>query len=623
MLVRTTDEAEALLRWLGERRFVLAFDTETTGFEWDSQLRLVQFGDTQQGFAIPWDSPAAAVVQRVVSEYRGRVVAHNAKFDLHRLELHGVDVSPWLGTVKDTDLMARVLAPAEMSFKLKQLAKRHLGIENDPEVDLKAFMRGRPLMDIQRALKEDDDWGESVLRSGEPVRAVRRGLGTALQEEARRLQAAETFTWETVPLDTPQYIDYAVNDCLITSKLYTDWLYPLLMNNPWAREVIEFEHEVQQVLYRMEAKGLLVDPGYTARLQHQWEQELAVLGEWFHSMGVENPNSNEEVAAKLQELGWAPAEFTETGKVKLDSDIKAELALDYEMAAKLQQWGRLTKWKSSYVDHFLADRDHNDRIHASLHTIGARTSRMSVSAPPLQQLPSGDATVRDCVVAPEGYSLVAVDYSAIEMRVAASEARERALMDAFEQGVNPHMLTASLVYGDHVTKDGPEYKLSKVVNYASLYGATARAIAIQAGVRKPVAQDFLDRFFSVYPGLRNYMNGCQALARKQGYIELPSGRQLPVDHGHWYAATNYAIQGYAAEVLKRAVLRLRDGGLTDYMVVPVHDEILFETPESEAKDVMRLAEDIMYDDALEVPLTTEGTVCGDRWGHKYRHEETA
>lgn len=621
MLVRTSDDVEALLRFLGQRRFVLAFDTESADYRWGAQLRLVQFGDCEQGFAIPWDSPAAAVVQKVVSEYRGRVVAHNLNYDLHVLENNGVDVSRWRKGARDTDLIARILDPAAFTFELKPLCDRHLGAAPDPQTALREAMRGRPLMEIQRALKEDDAWGESVVRNGVPTRAVRRGLGTALQDEARRIKAAETYTWETIPLDHPAYLTYAVNDVLITSQLYRDWLYPLISENDWSRSVIDYEHDIQSMLWAMETRGLRVDPVYTSRLQAQWADRLAELGDFFAELGVKNPNSNEQLIELLKHHGWKPKKFTKTGQAQLDSDVKKELTLDYPVAKYIIEWDRLTKWKSSYVDHFLADRDHNDRIHASIKAIGARTSRMSVAAPPLQQLPSGDATVRDCIIAGDGMSLVTVDYAAIELRIEAAYAGEEQLIEAFHHGLNPHLLTAQGVYGDHVTKDGPEYKLSKIVNYASIYGVGPSSLSVQAGIRKPEAQDFLNSFFELYAAIRRDMGADQRRAKKLGHVVLPDGRRLPVDPGHEYAATNYKVQGYAALVLKNALLRLRDAGLEEYILLPVHDEVVFECPASEAKNVMHLAEDVMRDDSLAVPLTTEGTIPGDRWGSKYRHEE--
>lgn len=573
-LVDSVDEAQRFLSWLGERRPVLAVDTETTGIEWDADVRLVQFGDARTAWAVPvkdWRGVAVAGLS-AVREQAGPVVLHNAQFDMHRLTNTGFPVPEWR-TVEDTLVLSRLHEP-DRPAGLKPLCSRLFGKE-----------------------------------------------AVAGQDLLRDQMSKNRWTWATVPDTLPAYWQYGALDTSLTALAF-EQLRPLVPSEVYDRELA-----VMSILFRAEQRGMAIDADYTSALLAEWQSEAAGLRAQLQEAGIENPSSNVQVAARLKQAGWEPEEFTDTGLPKLDKAVLSTLSEHYgDLAGPLLRYRRLVKWCSTYLETFLRDADGQGRVHPNMNILGARTGRMSITNPPLQTLPSGEASIRDCIM-PYGDDevLYAIDYDNMEMRVFASYAGDAALTEA-AKSEDFHRTTAAFVFDkdpSDVTKE--ERSLAKTVNFANVYGAGPDKMAQQAGTDRPEIDGFLSRFNARFPGAQAFKDeverqGKMRLALEgQAYITTSGGRRVPCEDDKPYVLVNYICQGGAADVFKSAIVALDAAGLGDYIVCPIHDELLFSFPKDEAAELANQAREAMEDHTtFAVPLT-----CGvdgplTRWGEKYR-----
>lgn len=586
-LVDSVPEAERFLRWLSERRPTpLAVDTETTGLKWwtPSFLRTVQFGDGEQGWTVPvhlWRGVAQQALAHLADD-RTPTLFLNCKFDLHALEADGLPL-PHLPAVTDVGTMHRLANPLGV-HSLKGIASRLVS---------------------QQAVA-----GQSL-------------LSTEMSRNG--------WDWATVPVDLPSYWTYAALDTVLTARIYTALSGPSLPSgcHPFPQSALDREMAVQMILYRAERRGMRVDADYTADLLTRWTAEADDLRVQLQAEGIENPNSNRQVAEVLKAAGWEPEEFTETGQARLDHAVLGDLSTIYgDVAPVLLRYKRLVKWCSSYLSTFLQERDPQGYVHASINTSAARTGRMSITNPALQTLPRG-AEIRDCVIPDPDHSLYAVDYDTMEMRVFAHYAADPALRDA-ASSEDIHGTCASLIYGDDYT---PTHRqTSKAVNFARVYGAGAAKISHTAGVSEAEVRNYLTSFDSRFPGGAEFIRAVtqqgkvRAAETGEAFITTHGGRRIPAPDDGLYRLTNYLIQGSCADIFKDALIRLDAAGLADYIIVPVHDEVVFQFPDGDAgtgdgttgEQLAREACSIMETDDLSVPLT-----CGldgplTRWGDKYR-----
>lgn len=577
--VDSMDEAEGLLRWLGERRpGPLALDTETTGLKWWTPhfLRLVQFGDERDGWAVDvrnWRGLIEIALQR----YDGDWWFQNPKFDLHALESDDLPVPDW-GRVHDVKTLYH-LDDSSLPLGLKSIAGRTFGWD---------AVAG------QDQLKEDK----------------RRGK----------------WSWETVPTDLPSYWAYGALDTVLTAGAAGGLMHSL--SDPQVAAAYDREMHVQAVLYRAEQRGMRVDPTYAELLKNKWAIEAGELHEQLKAAGIPNPHSNALVTAALKSAGWEPEEFTPTGAAKLDKVVLAALRAEYgDIAEPLLRYRRLRKWSKTYLDTFLSDRDQNDLVHASINTLAARTGRMSVTGPALQTLPRGPE-IRRAVLPYEGDVLYAIDYDSQEYRVFASYAAERALIEAFEQGLDVHRYTASVVYGtpyDQIEKSDPRRQISKNTGYGLAYGAGPAKIAETAGVPFEEAEAFISTMFDIYPNVKGFLDDVVQTAQfrlnseGQGYVRTWGGRRVPMDDDKLYSGVNYLVQGSCADLLKEKIVLLDQAGYSDFIVLPVHDELLFSIPEHlDHAEIIRDIHHLMEDrEAFAVPLTCETSGPMGRWSDKY------
>jgi len=567
--VDDTEGCLEFLTWLGERRPILAIDTETTGLEWwtPNFTRLVQFGDGQQGYALDALKWRGTIQEALASLHSTPTAFHNINFDRHALSSDGFGF-PDPRRAHDTKVMSHLvnnLGP----HSLKPLSEK--------------FWPGSSA-------------GQSLLK---------------------QTMAKNRWTWETVPVDHPHYWSYGVLDTILTARL-AEKLYPQVPLEAYEREM-----QAQGVLYRAEARGLRIDVSYAACLLSDYANEAEVLLRELQDLGVKNPSSNRQVQQALEDAGWEPDEFTETGAAKLDKVVLADLAqtlgVHADVATRVLRYKRLVKWSSAYLLGFTGS---GGRVHASINTLAARTGRMSITNPALQTLPRG-TEIKKSVLPEEGCSLLEVDWQAQEARIFAYYSGDQGLIDAFNGGEDIHTYTASKVYSTAQDAVRPEQRqIAKNVTFAKLYGAGPDKIAATAGVPVSEVKGFLDGYDRAFPGVPRFMDEVDRavrgrfLSEKRMYVSTYGGRQVCVDPDKAYVAVNALIQGSGADIIKQTICDLDAQGLGDYIVVPVHDSLLFSIPEEGFAEIREEIIAVMTRPLAPLTLTVDASAPLSSWGSK-------
>lgn len=591
----TREDLRGFEEFLARGDKVIGFDTETSDldiYKPGHVLRLAQFGSRDEAWVLDVARFADVVRDTLASERR--FVAHNSTFDLLVVDHHlSVPVEGLGPRTFDTRIFAHLLDPRSeheggIGHGLKRLSEVYI----DPSSP-----------DTQKGLHE-------VFR------------------KEYRAKIAEG--WTVIDIDHPTYVTYAGLDAILVRRLF-DELVPLVKGADLS-QLSTFEHELNTALAIMQRRGMRVDVAYTERLKRDLADEAEEFRAVAARYGVENVNSTKQVAEALQAMGETLTEKTDAGGVKVDKGVLLPLAdLDpfwhrlnvrepNPLADAVLRAKRAEKWATAYCDAFLDLRDVDDRIHPFIGGLQARTARMAVSRPPLQQLPSTDWRVRRALVADPGHLVVAADYDQIEMRVLAALADERQMIRAILDGADLHDFTATLVYG----KDFEPWqrKLMKGVGFGKVYGGGAKTLSRQTGAPLAQVKAAIAAYDRTYPGIKRYSSRLQKHAEFGAReVVTPTGRHLPLDRDRLYSATNYMIQSTARDVLAEAILDLFDAGLGDYLIMPVHDEIIGQAPEDEAAEVARAIGETLSRDFYGVPLTSTGEVYGPSWGHGYGAEE--
>ena len=598
--VETPEDVRAFVDWCRSNRSrPVAFDTETTGLDIYApgfRVRLVQFGTEREAWVLPVDTAAGMgyaphEAVREALETLPYLLAHNAKFDALAVSAHlGVDLVRLWRRITDTRILAHLLDPRGpqdpdgIGHGLKPLSARHV----DPDAP-----------DTQ----------------------------AGLYAEFRKIGHTKETGWAAIDLRNPLYTLYAGLDVILTSRLFAA-LGPLVEFAGYGR-LSEFEHAVALVCARMEARGFLLDVEYTETLAARL---LAEADEWSavaRRFGVSSVNAPAQIAAALEGMGENLTETTDSGALKVDKEVLMPIAdLDRKwqrigareanpLAEAVLRAKRASKWATSYADAMLSRRDGNNRIHPDIASLQARTARMSISRPPLQQLPSGDWVIRRAMQAEPGCVVGAVDYQAVELRVLAALSGDVQMTAAIHAGKDLHGFTAELIYGPGFT----EYhrKVCKGIGFGKVYGGGPDTLSRQTGAPLDQVKAAIRAYDRAYAGVRRYSKRLQDRA-EWGAKEVvtPSGRRLPLDRRKLYAATNYMVQSTARDVLAEALLRLDERGLTDYLRLPVHDEVVFAAPAADAKDIGREIQAAMsVKDFFGVPLTTDLEIGGRTWGSLY------
>ena len=446
-------------------------------------------------------------------------------------------------------------------------------------------------------------------------------------------KGAKQLTFDQVPVE--QAAPYAAEDADVTLRLHA-MLWPKLEAEPSLRAVFEdIELPLVPVLSRMERHGALLDCERLARQSEALGERLAELEGEAHELagGPFNLGSTKQLGEILFErLGLPVLRKTPKGAPSTAEEVLQELALDYPLPKVLLEYRGLSKLKSTYTDKLpTLVNPETGRLHTSYHQAVTATGRLSSSDPNLQNIPirtEEGRRIRQAFIAPEGYRLLAADYSQIELRIMAHLSSDKGLLAAFNEGLDVHRATAAEVFSTDLDKVSTEQRRKvKAINFGLIYGMSAFGLARQLHLGRNEAQAYIDRYFERYPGVADYMERTRATAHERGYVETLFGRRLYLpeinarnkqrQQAAERTAINAPMQGTAADIIKHAMIKvhhwLEDSKLDALMIMQVHDELVFEVKESQVDDLVKEVTQRMEAAAkLEVPLIVDAGI-GNNW----------
>lgn len=446
-------------------------------------------------------------------------------------------------------------------------------------------------------------------------------------------KGAKQLTFNQVGLEEAG--TYAAEDADITLRLHQS-LWPKLENEGRLPEVFrDIELPLVTVLSRIERNGTYVD---ATLLKHQSQflaKRMAELQEKaFEIAGQEfNLASPKQLGEVLYEKLEIPViKKTPKGAPSTAEAVLQELALEYDLPQVIMDYRGVAKLKNTYTDKLPElINQRTGRVHTSYHQAVAATGRLSSSDPNLQNIPvrsEEGRKIRQAFLAPKGRKIVACDYSQIELRIMAHLSGDKGLTDAFEKGLDIHRATAAEVWGkslDEVSDN--DRRNAKAINFGLIYGMSAFGLAKQLGLPRKEAQEYIDLYFERYPGVKKYMADTRALAADNGYVETVYGRRLYLPEIHSKngqrrqaaerAAINAPMQGTAADIIKKAMIKVHDWlETTDFdakMIMQVHDELVFEVAEDQVDDLVKEVKARMESAAeLKVPLIVDAGI-GENW----------
>ena len=441
------------------------------------------------------------------------------------------------------------------------------------------------------------------------------------------------ITFDRVPIDEASR--YAAEDADITLRLW-HYLKPRLHLNRVTAVYESLERPLVPVLAEMEMQGIKVDRDVLSRMSNGFAQKMAGLEAEIHEMAgrsfnVGSPKQLGEVL--FDEMRLPGGKKGKTGAYATGVDVLEDLATEHELPGRVLDWRQLSKLKSTYTD-ALQDHIHPDtgRVHTSYSIAGASTGRLASTDPNLQNIPirtEEGRKIREAFVAETGKTLVALDYSQIELRILAHVADIPTLKQAFADGIDIHALTASQMFDVPLDQMTSEIRRkAKAINFGVIYGISGFGLARNLRIPRAEAQAFIDTYFTRFPGIRTYMDDTVAFAKEHGYVQTLFGRRIHTPeigakgpHAGFAkrAAINAPIQGTAADVIRRAMVRMPEAiaHVPAKMLLQVHDELLFEVDDSAVEELIQVAKQVMERASLpvvklDVPLIVEAG-SGPNW----------
>jgi DNA polymerase I len=592
-------EINQLYEWISKPRPFIAVDTESEGLHWwEHRPRLLQFGDSNTAWVIPWHLYGGVILE-ILRDFQGELVMHNMPFDVMMFE-HWSGVKLPRHRMHDTRVLAHLLEP-HLPTGLKPVSERH--------VDRTAARSQRILYEAMKLHK---------------------------------------WTWATVPLDFQPYWVYAGMDVILTSRAY-EKLHPLVVTE--CPRAYELEMAVSWVLIDMMYRGVAVDKGYTEQKLADFRRYVDQSSAWCRQEYGVDAGSDVNVVKRLQrdipESAYAFTKLTaKTKRPSLDRDVLLEViaATQHPLAEVVLQRRRIQGICTKYLSKFLLYSEMDGRIHPSFNPVarggddseseeggyGARTGRMSLSEPPLQQLPRKDNTnpvaevVRRCIVAAEGNLLVMSDWDQLEFRVYAHLCQDPGLLEAFRLPGDFFVNMARVIFGDPtLERDDPRRQPTKNGGYSKIFGSGIDKFAATVGTTSDVARAFMWQMDATYPGMNAFNSRIERIARDReesegiAYVRCPlTGRKHTCVDGRYYALVNYVVQGLAAVVLKMKNVELHARGLGDYLVLDVHDEMILDAPREVESEVRYELHQIMEDRELFSVALTATAKSAETWGGK-------
>lgn len=458
------------------------------------------------------------------------------------------------------------------------------------------------------------------------------GLETIHYEDVAG-KGVKQISFAEVPLELAS--PYAAEDADITIRLHQTLSEKLKQHSSLQNLYQEIEIPLIPVLSRIERNGVLIDTAMLTQQSLELANHIIALELHAHDLAgqIFNLGSPKQIQEILYEQQKLPVlKKTPKGQPSTAESVLQELANDYPLPKIILEYRSMSKLKSTYTDKLPQQvNDKTGRVHTSYHQAVAATGRLSSSNPNLQNIPIRSAEgrkIRQAFIAPDGYKLIAADYSQIELRIMAHLSADEGLLSAFSNGIDIHSATAAEVFEvavDQVTTD--LRRSAKAINFGLIYGMSAFGLAQQLGLSRSQAQSYIDLYFTRYPGVKKYMDSIRELAKEQGYVETLFGRRLYLPEiksrnaaRRQYAertAINAPMQGTAADIIKKAMLNtdkwLQQTHSANKMIMQVHDELVFEVVEDQIESFSDSIRDIMCSAAqLDVPLIVDIGV-GNNW----------
>ena len=592
-----TDQQE-LDQWLERLKSadLFAFDTETTSLRYiDAEIVGVSFAiNPGEAAYVPlghdyMGAPEQLGRDQVLEQLKPLLedpqlakVGQNLKYDKNVLANHGITLE---GIAEDTMLESYVLNSVATRHDMDSLAMHYLG--------------------------EKTISFESIAGKG-----------------------AKQLTFNQIELE--KAAPYAAEDADITLRLHQTLRPQLKATGKLASVYEEIDLPLVPVLSRMEQRGTLISASTLRQHSQELAERMAELEKEAHDVAGEtfNLGSTKQLQAIFYDkMGLPVIKKTPKGAPSTAEPVLQELAHEHELPRLILEHRSLSKLKSTYTD-TLPELIHHrtGRVHTSYHQAVTATGRLSSSEPNLQNIPirsEQGRRIRQAFIAPEGYKLVAADYSQIELRIMAHLSGDKGLLKAFEKGEDIHKATASEVFGvslEEVSSD--QRRSAKAINFGLIYGMSAFGLSRQLDVERKVAQQYIDRYFERYPGVLKYMDNIRKQAHDDGFVETLFGRRLylpeinarnkQLQQAAERTAINAPMQGTAADIIKRAMVDVENWLLKDHadearMTMQVHDELILEVKESALDKIRSGLEKRMSAAAeLDVPLLVEAG-AGDNW----------
>ena len=592
-------DAAALQVWIDEiyERGLVAVDTETTGLD-ELTVDLVGIclcvqpgracyiplahkdgdGDLFGSAALAeqqMDTDEAIEMLKPLLEDDAIVkIGQNMKYDLKILRRQGVEVAP----IEDTMLLSYALHGGLHNHGMDALSERYL--------------------------------------DHKPI-SIKTLLGTG----------KSAITFDQLAID--EAVKYAAEDADITLRLWQ--LFKPQLHSSRVTKVYEtLERPLVPVLATMEMHGIMVDRDVLSRMSNNFAQKMVGLEDEIHklvgrSFNVGSPKQLGEIL--FEEMGLQGGKKGKTGAYSTGVDILEDLAAEgNELPARVLDWRQMSKLKSTYTD---ALQNHinteTGRVHTSYNIAGASTGRLASTDPNLQNIPirtEEGRKIREAFVAEKGNVLVALDYSQIELRILAHIAKIPELRQAFANNIDIHALTASEMFNVPLNEMTPDVRRqAKAINFGVIYGISGFGLARNLRIPRKDAQGFIDRYFERFPGIRTYMDDTVAFAKEHGFVQTLFGRKIhtpnigakgPQAGFSKRAAINAPIQGTAADIIRRAMIRMPNAiaHLPARMLLQVHDELLFEVSKEAVNETISVAKCVMERAAMpavqiDVPLIVD------------------
>jgi DNA polymerase-1 len=593
----TITTEQQLASWIKalEKSELFAFDTETTSLNYmEAEIVGLSFC-IEPGKAaylpLAHDYPGApdqldrkktlARLKPLLEDEKRPKVGHHLKYDAHVLKGSGISLA---GMRYDSMLESYVLNSTATRHDMDSCAKLYLGIDT---------------------IKYEDVAGKG----------------------------AKQIPFNQVAIE--QASTYAAEDADVTLQLHRV-LHAALGKEPKLLGIYEeIEQPLVPVLLEMEHHGVLVDRELLKKQSGELAKRLAELEADAHKsagqpFNLDSPKQLQEILFTKQ--GLPVRQKTRTGQPSTAEEVLEELSEKYLLPRIILEYRGLAKLRSTYTEKLPEQIDpKSGRVHTSYHQAVAVTGRLSSSDPNLQNIPIRTAEgrrIRQAFIAPKGHVLLSADYSQIELRIMAHLSGDESLRRAFAEEGDIHRATAAEVFDvepEKVTND--QRRAAKAINFGLIYGMSAFGLARQLGIERHAAQDYVGRYFGRYPGVREYMDRTRASAREQGYVETVFGRRLYLPdirsrdrNLQQYAersAINAPMQGTAADIIKRAMIRVQawllESGVPATLVLQVHDELVLEVAESAAEKVRKKVVELMCGAAeLAVALKVD-TGAGANW----------